>query len=451
MGKVCEGEILMQKRYYFSITFLIGISVLLGACQVISGVIPGKVTVTPEATLTAIPPTEIPTPIPNAGLQMEAATVMNEFWSDADYEKEKQLMSVAPVNPNDPIYLQYLEDNPANISEYPQYAAVAGKLPPYNICFSNSSVDSAWREVGYIDMREQVEEYRNQGYVRNFFHYNAQGDINQQIADIQDMLNNPTKCDVLIIAAGTSQTLTPIIEKACQVMPVIQFDRYTQSDCPVVSVRPIGNYAFGIAGAQFIVDNLPEGGNLLALRSGSGVDMLEQRWGAARKIFEESTQLNIVGVEFTNTDSFSATLVVSNTLAKYGSIEALWIDSASEAATILEAFKELGTPYPKVVSGEDQEAYLEYWKTNLNIAIAPTFPVFQWRSAILAAVRFLQGETVQHEWILPQPVITTANLDQYTNNSMPPEQYAMCGCEDMTNYPAAWQNPDIFRYIDVIP
>jgi len=235
------------------------------------------------------------------------------------------------------------------------------------------------------------------------------------------------------------------------VMPVIQLDRFVQTDCPVVSVRPIGNYAFGITGAQFIVDNLPEGGNLMAFRSGSGVDVLEQRWGAARKVFEANPQLNVVDVEFTDSGTFSTTTVVSETLARYSAIDAIWIDSASEATDILDAFKSAGAPYPKVVAGEDREDYLDYWKSNLNIAVAATYPAYQWRTAVVAAMMFLQGKTVQHNWILPDPNITSANLDQYTNAAMPAGHYAMCGCEDLPSYPSSWQNPDIFRYIDVIP
>ncbi len=34
---------------------------------------------------------------------------------------------------------------------------------------------------------------------------------------------------------------------------------------------------------------------------------------------------------------------------------------------------------------------------------------------------------------------------------MPPLHYALCGCEDMTNYPAAWKKPDINKYQDVMP
>jgi ribose transport system substrate-binding protein len=387
----------------------------------------------------------------NAGLQMEQAKVAAQFFNDADYEKNLGWMKLSPLNPSDPIYLQYLVDNPTDISKYPQYAEFAKKAAPYNICFSNAGVNNPWRVVGYIDIREQVEQLRTEGLVKNFYHLDAQGNDAKQIADIQDIINTPGKCDLLIVSPNTSEALTPIVEKACGVMPVIQFDRYTQTDCPVVSERTIGGYAFGITGAQFVVDSLgSKGGNVLAFRILPGVDVLEQRWGAARKIFEANPQINVIGVEFVAYDSFKASTVVSDYLAKYKTIDAVWMDAGGTAVTILEAFKDAGAPYPKAMVGEDQEDYLEYWKNNKLNAIAPTFSTFQWRTAVLAAVMFLQGKTVQHNWVLPQPEVTNANLDKYINTSMPPLHYALCGCEDMTNYPAAWQTPDINKYKDVI-
>ncbi|HTP02962.1 MAG TPA: ABC transporter substrate-binding protein [Anaerolineales bacterium] len=387
----------------------------------------------------------------NPGLQMDSAKVATQFFTDADYQKSLEFMKMPALNPNDPIYLQYLESNPTNISKYPQYAAFAQKKPPYNICFSNAGVNNPWRVVGYVDIREQVEELRAQGLVKNFYHLDAQGNDAKQIADIGDIINTPGKCDVLIVASNTSEALTPIVEKACEVMPVVQFDRFAQTDCPVVSERTIGGYAFGISGAQFIVDNLPQGGNVLAFRILPGVDVLEQRWGAARKIFEQNPQLNIIGVEFVGYDSFKANTVVSDYLAKYGKIDAVWMDAGGTAVTILEAFKDAGAPYPKVMVGEDQEDYLQYWKLNNLTAIAPTFPTFQWRTAVLSAVMFLQGKDVQHHWTMPQPEVVTSNLDKYINTSMPPLHYALCGCEDMKNYPASWQNVDVNKYKDVVP
>jgi len=435
----------MNKKVYMLISLLIGLSVLLAACAPAAP----AATAAPTAGTGA---TQAPAAAANPGLQMDTAKVATQFYNDADYAKSLALMSAAPLNPNDPIYLQYLEDSSTDISKFPQYASFAGKQPPYNVCFSNAGVNNPWRVTGYVTMREQVEMLRTQGLVKNFYHLDAQGDDAKQIADIQDIINTPGKCDILIVASNTSEALTPIVEKACEVMPVVQFDRYAQTDCPVVSERPIGGYAFGISGAQKIVDDLgPDGGNVLAFRILPGVDVLEQRWGAARKIFEENPQVNVVGVEFVGYDSFKANTVVSDYLAKYGHIDAVWMDAGGTAVTILEAFKDAGAPYPKVMIGEDQQDFLEYWKANNIDGLAPTFPTFQWRTAVLAAVKFLQGETVQHNWVLPQPNVTAANLDKFVGSGMPPLYYVMSSAEDMTNWPDAWKKLDINAYKDVMP
>jgi ribose transport system substrate-binding protein len=450
----------MKKSILYVVSLLVVFSMLLAACQTTTPAVvatnpPAVVATNPPAVAPTNPPAVAPTNPPaaaaNPGLALDAAKVAAQFFTEKDYEDSLAQMSMTALNPDAPIYLQYLVDNPTDISKYPQYAEFAKKQPPYNICFSNAGVNNPWRVVGYIDIREQVEELRTQGLVKNFYHLDAQGNDAKQIADIQDIINTPGKCDILIVASNTSEALTPIVEKACAVMPVVQFDRYAQTDCPVVSERTIGGYAFGITGAKFIVDNLPQGGNVLAFRILPGVDVLEQRWGAARKIFEANPQLNIIGVEFVGYDSFKANTVVSDYLAKYGTIDAVWMDAGGTAVTILEAFKDAGAPYPKVMVGEDQEDYLQYWKANKLTAIAPTFPTFQWRTAVLSAVMFLQGKTVQHHWIMPQPEVTTANLDKYINTAMPPLHYALCGCEDMTNYPASWEKPDINKYVDVKP
>lgn len=449
----------MKKSVLFVVSMIVVLSMLLVSCTP-----PAAATTAPQAPAAteapAAPAQVEPTKAPeapaqpaagkNAGLQMDSAKVAPQFFNDTDYQKSIEYMTKKALNPNDPIYLQYLEDTSTDISKYPQYAEFAKKQPPYNICFSNAGVNNPWRVVGYIDIREQVEELRAQGLVKNFYHLDAQGKDEKQIADIQDLINTPGKCDALIVAANTSEALTPIVEKACAVMPVIQFDRYTLSDCPVVSERTIGGYAFGISGARFVVDKLgSQGGNVLAFRILPGVDVLEQRWGAARKIFEENPQINIIGVEFVGYDSFKANTVVQDYIDRYGKIDAVWMDAGGTAVSILDAFKDAGQPFPKVMVGEDQNDYLKYWKDNNLTAIAPTFPTFQWRTAVLSAVMFLQGKKVQHQWVMPQPDVVQDNLDKYYNPDMPPLHYALCGCEDMKNYPDSWKNVDVNKYKDV--
>ena len=443
----------MKKGMLLGISVLIVLAMLLGACQ------PAAPAPAEEAPAAEAPMEEAAAEEPmeeaaaeepmeeegpkNQGLQMDAAEVAPQFYNDADFDESLQLMSAEPINPDAPVYLQYLIENEIDTSEFK-------KDGPYNICFSNAGVNNPWRVVGYTTMREQVEELRAEGLIKNFIHVDAQGQDAKQIADIEDLIATEGKCDLLIVSPNTSEALTPAVEKACAAgLPVVVFDRGVLTDCPTSFVKTIGGYAFGISGAQFIVDNLPDGGNVLAFRILPGVDVLEQRWGAAKRIFEEAENINVVGVEYDDYDTVKTNTLTRDYIDRFGHIDAIWMDAGGVAVASLEAYQDLGMDFPIMV-GEDQNDYLKFWKENNVTAIAPTFPTFQWRSAVLISVMILQGEPVQKRWVLPQPDVTQENLDQYYNADMPPLHYALCGAEDMTNWPDAWINVDTTKYVDVI-
>ena len=429
-----------MKKSLFVISMIVVLAMLLGACAPAAEA-PAAEAPAEEETVTEeeVVSEEAPE---NPGLQMEAAEVAPQYFIQEEYEKSLAFMDAEPLNPEDPIYLQYLEENPVDTTEYK-------KEPPYNICFSNAGVNNPWRVVGYVTMREQVEQLRDEGLVKNFIHVDAQGNDEKQIADIEDLIATEGKCDVLIVSPNTTEALTPAVEKACEVLPVVVFDRGVNTDCPVVFERPIGGYAFGISGAQFIVDNLPDGGNVLAFRILPGVDVLEQRWGAAKEIFAKGGNFNVVGVEFHDYDAVKTNTLIRDYLDRFGQIDAIWMDAGGVAVAALEAFEDAGQPYP-VINGEDQNDFLIYMKEKGITGIAPTFPTFQWRTAVLAAVKILQGETVQKNWVLPQPEVTLENVDEYYLPDMPPLYYALSSAEDMDNWPDAWKDLDTTKYVDVI-
>lgn len=379
---------------------------------------------------TAAPATSAPVateaPAITSGLTGDSAAVAQQFFSQADLDRDIKLIDATPMGPEGKPWEQYLIDNSIETTQYK-------KDGPYTICFSNAGVNNPWRVVGYTTMQQEVALHDE---IAEFIHVDAGGKDEKQIADIADLVAGG-KCDVLIVSPNTTAALTPAVEKACESLPVIVFDRGVQTDCPVVFTRPIGGYAFGYTGAKFIVDNLPNGGNVLALRILPGVDVLEHRWAAAKQVFEKNPQLNVIGVEFGDGDNAKVKGIVNDYLDRFGTIDAVWMDAGATAVAALEAFQDAGKPFPVMV-GEDQQDYLKFWKDNNLTAVAPTFPTYQWRTPIIAALKILHGEPVQHIWTQPQPTITSANLDQYYNPAMPPLHYAMCGCESMPNYPDAW-------------
>jgi ribose transport system substrate-binding protein len=205
----------------------------------------------------------------------------------------------------------------------------------------------------------------------------------------------------------------------------------------VTFINPIGGYGFGHVAAEFVSQKMKPGGKVLALRILPGVDVLETRWSAAKLAFDEAG-VNVVGVEFTDGDPAKTKKIVNDYIQRYGTIDGVWMDAGAVAVAAVEAFLDAGLPVPPI-NGEDQLDFLKQWKDKKLTAIAPTYPTYQWRTPIIAALRILNGEPVSSPWKLPQPTITQDNLDGYIDPNMPPLHYAMCGCADLPGYPQRWK------------
>jgi ribose transport system substrate-binding protein len=350
----------------------------------------------------------------------------SEFFVQADYDRQLAQRDIEPEGDPSKPWEQMLEPEMIPTDKYK-----AKKASGWNLCFSNAAVNNPWRQVGWTTMQEEVKLHKE---IANFKAVDAEAKDDKQISDIEELAGG--NCDALIVSPNTTATLTPAVEAACKKVPVIVFDRGVTTDCPVTFVHPIGGYAFGVDGAEFLKENVDAGGKILALRILPGVDVLETRWSGAKVQFDDS-DLNVVGVEFTDGDAAKTKSIVSDYLQREGQIDGVWMDAGATAVAAMEAFEDNGQEIPPFV-GEDQNDFLTKWSEDGLTAIAPTYSNYQWRTAVIAATKILKGEEVPKEWVLPQPAITQDTLADYVDPNMPPLHYALCGCEDMPGYPEKW-------------
>lgn len=354
----------------------------------------------------------------------------SDFFVQADYERQLAQRDVEPEGDASTPWLQAIEPEMVDTSEFAAEGA-------QDLCFSNASISNPWRVTGWITMQQQVEVYQESGDIGEFRVADAADDDNQQISDIQSFIDSGD-CGAIIISPSTTATLTPIVEAACESgVPVIVFDRGVNTDCMVTFIHPIGGYAYGADGAEFLVENLEPGSNVLALRILPGVDVLEHRWGAAQQIFGDS-ELNVLGDEFTGGDAAQIKDIVTQYLQR-GDVDGIWMDAGDGSVAAIEAFEDAGADYPVMV-GEDEMSFLRKWQDTGLTAIAPVYSNFQWRTPIEAAVRIWNGEEVPSEWILPQEPINADELDAFleANADMPSLHYAKYGGEDLPGFPEAW-------------
>ena len=346
---------------------------------------------------------------------------------DTQYEQRSATFEGDPEQP----HLQYIDGPMTDTSEFAADDA-------QKVCFSNASIGNPWRQTGWITMNEQLAVLQDSGVISEMETRDAQDDDNTQIADI-DYFIAEGDCDAFIISPNSTAAMTPAVERACETgKPVVVFDRGVETDCATTFIHPIGGYAWGIDTAEFLVEHLEEGDKVVALRILPGVDVLEHRWAAAEKIFDEN------GIDatdyFTGADPTEIKKILSDELAR-GDVHGVWMDAGDGAVAGIEAFEDAGVDYP-VMTGEDEMSFLRKWEDTGLTGLAPVYSNFQWRTPLLALEQIFAGEEVPTEWVLPQEPITEDERGDFleANDGMPDGHYAKFGGEDLPGYPATWQD-----------
>ncbi|WPW26904.1 ABC transporter substrate-binding protein [Streptomyces atratus] len=350
----------------------------------------------------------------------------SKFFDRAEYDRQLALAKESPQGPAGKPWEQMLRPQLVDTTQYKKKGS--GGI---HLCLSNAGVFNPWRQVGLKNMQAEAGLHKE---ITDFTVLDAQGKDDKQISDIQELAGQG--CDVLIVSPNTTATLTPAVEQACGKVPVIVFDRGVETDCAVTFINPIGGYGYGAVAADFLVEKVKPKGKILALRISPGVDVLETRWSAAKVALDKSG-LDVVDVKFTDGDPAKTKAIVTDAITRNGDIDGVWMDSGATSVAAVEAFEDAGKDVPPI-TGEDQQDFLQVWKEKKLTAIAPSYPTFQWRTPVIAALKILKGEQVPKEWKLPQPTVTQDTLDQYLKPGMPPLHYAMCGCENLPGFPEKW-------------
>ena len=179
----------------------------------------------------------------------DKAAEKSKFFVQADYDRQLALRDIeaegpgraavgAGPRPGDGRHGQVQEGRPSTTSASP--------TPPW----TTRGARSAGRPC-----RRRSKLHPEIG---SFKALDAEGKDDKQICDIESLTSG--KCDALIVSPNTTATLTPAVEQACETgIPVIVFDRGVDTDCPVTFINPIGGYAFGADGAEFLEEKVKPG------------------------------------------------------------------------------------------------------------------------------------------------------------------------------------------------
>ena len=112
----------------------------------------------------------------------------SKFFDQAEYERQLAARDQEPEGAADEPWTQAIEPEPVATTRYKTDG-------PWDVCFSNASVDNPWRQVGYKTMRAEVAL---QDDIGRFTVVDAEAKDDKQISDIEGLVAGG-RCDALIV------------------------------------------------------------------------------------------------------------------------------------------------------------------------------------------------------------------------------------------------------------
>ncbi|MGI6778532.1 MAG: ABC transporter substrate-binding protein [Acetivibrionales bacterium] len=285
------------------------------------------------------------------------------------------------------------------------------------IGLSNGYIGNNWRTQMLEDVMVSFEKYKKEGLVDKIIVQNAGLDVNNQIAQIRNMIKD--NVDLLMIDPNSETALNPVIEEAYKKgIPVIAFDQPVSSPYAINIV--IDQQKWGENLAKWLVEELKGEGEIVIVEGLKGHPANENRLVGMRRVLDQYPGIKVLASENANWDQANAQQVMLNLLYTYPHIDGV-LTQDGMCLGILKAYKAVGRPLP-TITGETMVGFMRMWKELKDCEGFKTFamnnPPGISSTALGIAVRILQGRELKP---LPgntlfYPVddyITNENLERY--------------------------------------
>lgn len=280
----------------------------------------------------------------------------------------------------------------------------------------------SWMQQTLKMLQDDVATLKKDGKVSTFQTLNANGDTSQQIAQIRTMIQQ--KYDVILVDAGSSTALNPVIEQAVAAgITVVNFDSLVTTDKAI----KVGTdqKAWGQMMAEWLVAKLGGKGSIIAMNGPAGVSVSEDRWAGAEAVFKQHPAVKIVANVHSEYNLAPAAQVFASAYAAHPDIDGVFSQGGALSAASLQTLVKQGKKLVPV-TGENYNGFLKLWAAKRAVgfsSIATAQPNYLAVIALDAAVAKAGGKSVPQDITVPLPKITDDNLDQYVKADQPDDSY----------------------------
>lgn len=276
----------------------------------------------------------------------------------------------------------------------------------FTVGLSNGPFTHSWRVQMAESLREEVEFYKEKGWVDKLIIQNAGPDVNTQIAQIRNLIVSGV--DLLLINPNSLTALNPVIEEAKEAgILVVVYDQPV--DNPEV-INVFMNQDWWMAPiTEWLCKQLNGKGNIVYISGIADQTGNILRDQSAEKVLAQYPDIKLLAKANGNWDQAAAQQVMTDILASFPQIDGVLTQDGMTLG-IIRAFQAAGRPLP-IVTGETQVAFIKMWKELKDSQGFNTFGVTNSPGAVCTALgiglRLLQGKELKPEVLIDNHIIYT--------------------------------------------
>ncbi len=236
----------------------------------------------------------------------------------------------------------------------------------------------------------------------------------KQVNDIEDMMAT-RNIDALVILPFESEPLTGPVKRIAEAGKWVTVVDRGLSEEGIEDLYVAGdNTGFGVISGQYFVDNMPDGGKIVAFR-GIPTTIDNERVAGFESAIEGSG-IEIIGMEHGNWNRDDAFTVMQDFLSKFPEINAVWASDDDMAIGVIEAIKQAGRSDEMWVLGGAgmKEMIAKVRDGDSMIPADVTYPPSMVGTAIeLTALNFVSNAPVSGDFIIGSVLITQENAAKF--------------------------------------
>lgn len=243
----------------------------------------------------------------------------------------------------------------------------------------------------------------------------ANNDVATQASQVESLINQ--KVDAIIIVPVQADSLQPQLEAAKEAgIPVLAVNTTLSNEALITSAVLPDDVAAGAQEMQMMADKLGGKGNIVILQGPLGSSPELDRTKGIQSVLANYPDIKVLAMDTANWARDEAVNKTKNWISSFGAdINGIVAENDDMGLGAVQALKEAGKTVP-VVGIDGIEDGLRAVESGDFIGSSLQHGRVELAAGLAVALKVINGETYEKNYVYTMPPITPENVDQYVKN-----------------------------------